>query len=266
MESVQWQLLDADGLEDDEIEYELKVRGSFVTRDNRVQRRKNLQKKFDEERAKRLIPKSQLLLDDSDATQELAICRQKIGNLINLANIEPPNRWSNRARHIKNRLKRLADIVPSADKQCAQVHDELCKCIIAQQERSEKTQTNTSKSSTQNSKTGGTVPKNTTNNTTRSASATPVTSTTTTSIPPTTITMPITGQHLVSHYGLAQHPNIPGASTATTLMPPNPIAMPITGQHLVSHFGSAPKHTATTTGHKRNYRRRAKPLPKTNDG
>lgn len=125
MEAVQYQCLKTDGLSDDEVDYELRVRGLLVLRDNKERRRTILHRKFEEESVSRKMPASELILDDTDVAGEIGTCRQKIAMLANAITIEPKEIWLNRARHIKNRLKRLAVMVPSADKQCVKAHDEL---------------------------------------------------------------------------------------------------------------------------------------------
>lgn len=82
-----------------------------------------MQRIFDEEKTNNEMPQPQAIFDKSDVKNELAVCAQKVSFLKILA------ARLNRARHVKNRLKRLATIVPSANRKCGKVHEDLCKVI-----------------------------------------------------------------------------------------------------------------------------------------
>lgn len=129
METVKFSALDPTSLTDDEVVYELRVRGVFNQQHNQAYRRSNLKKYIDDELKNRTMMPTQLQFEKSDAVSELQCCRNKVTELATLIGAEDIKVWRDRAAHVKNRLKRLASVLPSENAACAKVFNDLAETI-----------------------------------------------------------------------------------------------------------------------------------------
>lgn len=130
METVKYTVLDPRNLADDEVVYELRVRGVFNVQHNQAYRRQNLKKCIDDEIKNQSIMPTQMIFEKSDAVSELQTCRTKVTDLIGSISSEKADVWADRAAHVKNRLKRLAEALPSENAACMRICQDLGKAVI----------------------------------------------------------------------------------------------------------------------------------------
>lgn len=129
MDKIAYKIVDAKNLNDDEVEFELRIRGQFDSSHNKIYRRQRLNKFIaDEVKAQNVMPTS-ISFDKSDMQPQIAACREKLRILRESMHELDSEKWQDQAGHIINRLKRLALAMPSESSQCIAVYNELATLI-----------------------------------------------------------------------------------------------------------------------------------------
>lgn len=129
MDSVIYSALNPANITDDEVIYELRVRGIFNQQHNQAYRRTNLNKCIQEEVKSQSMTPTQIIFEKSDAVNELQICRNKVSDLVATIAFENRDVWVDRAAHVKNRLKRLSEALPTESAACTKIFQELATAI-----------------------------------------------------------------------------------------------------------------------------------------
>lgn len=129
METIRFSGLDPANLNDDEVVYELRVRGIFNSQHNQAYRRSTLKKHIEEELKSQKMTPTQLVFEKSDIASELQVCRTKISELNASISSVSPDVWRDRAAHVKNRLKRLVNATPAESAACEKLFQEWLEVV-----------------------------------------------------------------------------------------------------------------------------------------